>query len=290
MLKIQFKDRRQDPVWLVDQVFSIGSDDRNSLVIKDQAIAQFHLEIRRQGNRLSLHSSTPGALISLNQQALLKPQFLKAGDCITLADVELELIDPKKMAVKASPAKAAAWRISSKASWLDTKHFDIEGKKVLGRDPSCDIVLPLEHLSRRHLELEVRSGLLFVRDLDSSNGTFVNGERISQTQLQDGDKIRMDLVSFEVSAPSTDPNKTIVRKRDTSATQNIPKTSSAQKTTAIKSNKAPKKRLAAAGKQDWIQNDSEPENKQASSLMSKLLLGGVMIAVAACAVLVLKQL
>lgn len=289
MLKIQFKDRRQDPVWLVDQVFSIGSDDRNSLVIKGQAIAEFHLEIRRQGNRLSLHSSAPGALISLNNKALLKPQVLKAGDCITLADVELELVDPKQMAVKASPAKTAAWRISSKASWLDTQHFDIEGKKVLGRDPSCDIVLPLEHLSRRHLELEVRSGLLFVRDLDSSNGTFVNGERISKTQLNDGDKIRMDLVSFEVSAPSTDPNKTIVRKRDTGSTQSPPKASAQQKTTAIKSRKAPKKRLAAAGKQDWIQNDSEPESK-ANSLLSKLLLAGVMIAVAACAVLVLKQL
>jgi len=60
----------------------------------------------------------------------------------------------------------------------------------IGRDEDCDIVLDGETVSRRHCEV-IRCGSAYVLRDSSRNGTFVNGERAHQTQLCDGDQIRV---------------------------------------------------------------------------------------------------
>lgn len=71
-------------------------------------------------------------------------------------------------------------------------HLDVT---TIGRDESCDIVLPDSGVSRRHAELIVgddgRPGSLSVRDLGSTNGTFVAGERINHMSLQNGDVVTL---------------------------------------------------------------------------------------------------
>ena len=60
---------------------------------------------------------------------------------------------------------------------------------TLGRDPSADIVIDSPGVSRRHARLFQQGGAHLLEDLGSSNGTFVNGRRISgPTRLQSGDK------------------------------------------------------------------------------------------------------
>jgi diguanylate cyclase (GGDEF)-like protein len=61
---------------------------------------------------------------------------------------------------------------------------------VLGRDPSCDGVIRDDGISRRHAEvLRQPGGLIVIRDLDSTNGIYVRGERVAQHALEDGDKV-----------------------------------------------------------------------------------------------------
>ena len=66
---------------------------------------------------------------------------------------------------------------------------------VIGRDPGTRPSLPLRHarISRRHAEIEpLEEGRTFrLRDLDSRNGTFVNGQRTTSAELRDGDVIRI---------------------------------------------------------------------------------------------------
>ena len=123
---------------------------------------------------------------------------LAAGDQLTLADVELELVDPKQEPVVNEKAPRSEWSISSRASWLEQPRFQINSKVIIGRDPSCDIVLPLEHLSRQHVCLELRNGQLFARDLGSANGTWVNGHRTSRSVLGPGDRIALGRTVFEI--------------------------------------------------------------------------------------------
>jgi two-component system, cell cycle response regulator len=61
---------------------------------------------------------------------------------------------------------------------------------VIGRDAACGIALPGEGVSRRHAEVR-RDGpeQVFIRDLGSTNGTYVSGAQIEEAQLRDGDKV-----------------------------------------------------------------------------------------------------
>jgi uncharacterized RDD family membrane protein YckC len=57
----------------------------------------------------------------------------------------------------------------------------------IGRDPSNDLVLPDAMVSRRHAVIEYRGTQYFIRDCNSSNGSLVNGDRVSEKGLRDGD-------------------------------------------------------------------------------------------------------
>src|SRR5437870_45570 len=59
----------------------------------------------------------------------------------------------------------------------------------IGRDPSNDVVLPDAMVSRRHAVIEYRGSQYFLRDCNSSNGSLVNGDRVSERNLRDGDLV-----------------------------------------------------------------------------------------------------
>ena len=80
--------------------------------------------------------------------------------------------------------------------WLDVdgERYPLMGAMtVLGRDDVADIVLDDPGISRRHSEIRVTTDgphlVASIRDLNSTNGTFVNSERISSQRLSDGDRI-----------------------------------------------------------------------------------------------------
>lgn len=59
----------------------------------------------------------------------------------------------------------------------------------IGRHHGCDVVLEDPQVSRRHAQLRFRDGRWIVRDLESRNGTFVNGLRVGRCELRPGDEI-----------------------------------------------------------------------------------------------------
>ena len=60
---------------------------------------------------------------------------------------------------------------------------------TIGRDPSNDLVLPDAMVSRRHAVVELRGQKFFLRDCSSANGSVVNGDRVSERALRDGDLV-----------------------------------------------------------------------------------------------------
>jgi uncharacterized RDD family membrane protein YckC len=60
---------------------------------------------------------------------------------------------------------------------------------TIGRDPSNDLVLPDAMVSRRHAVIEHRGSQFFLRDCSSANGSVVNGDRVSERGLRDGDLV-----------------------------------------------------------------------------------------------------
>lgn len=285
MLKLQFKDRRREAVWLVDHTFSIGKNPRNSLMINDDSILDFHAEIINEHETLTLVDKSAGKGIWVNGVQITSHVQIKKNDIIKLGQVELQLVDPKagatlEPAKTQSKAVEGSWAIHSKASWLNQNRFDISSRVIIGREPSCDITLPLDHLSRKHASLEVKSGQLYIEDLDSSNGTYVNGERVKSKMLKPGDKVKMDVVTFDVIGPTSDPNKTIIRTAPADGAVN--KASAAKPAPRKAAHADPRKpaqvkpkKLAAGGKQEWIAGEAKVQPKSNSGL----IVGIIVIAV-----------
>jgi pSer/pThr/pTyr-binding forkhead associated (FHA) protein len=74
-----------------------------------------------------------------------------------------------------------------------------DGMKTLGRAVRADFILDAPLVSRLHCRLSVdRTGGLEVEDLDSTNGTFVNGRRIKRSVLATGDRLRVGRVEMTV--------------------------------------------------------------------------------------------
>lgn len=112
------------------------------------------------------------------------------------------------------PNNQQDWELVAEGDWLVGQRFPVNNHSVLGRDSSCDITIPGTHLSRRHAELAVKGSKLLIRDLSSSNGTYVNDQRITETELKPGDTIRFDVLLFRIHGPENtkpDINATIIR-------------------------------------------------------------------------------
>ena len=84
------------------------------------------------------------------------------------------------------------------------KSFDINGDSlVIGRDPSCDVSLRDPGISRQHARLELKGNQYILKDLGSSNGTCINGVRVTESSLRVGDQIRLGNTLLAVGAPES---------------------------------------------------------------------------------------
>jgi pSer/pThr/pTyr-binding forkhead associated (FHA) protein len=72
------------------------------------------------------------------------------------------------------------------------------GSAVIGREEGCRLRIPLKAVSRKHCEVKIEDDELVVADLGSSNGTFVNGKRVKQTELAPGDLLCVGPIVFVV--------------------------------------------------------------------------------------------
>lgn len=83
----------------------------------------------------------------------------------------------------------------------DGKSKDVAIKGLpatIGRDESCKVRVPVANVSRKHCELYESDDELLVRDMNSSNGTYVNGSKIKQTELAPGDILTVGPMVFVV--------------------------------------------------------------------------------------------
>src|SRR3954449_11758362 len=71
--------------------------------------------------------------------------------------------------------------------------------KTIGRAPRADFIIDAALVSRVHCQLTAGAADLEVVDLESTNGTFVNGERVGRARLKSGDRLGVGKVEFVVS-------------------------------------------------------------------------------------------
>jgi len=72
-------------------------------------------------------------------------------------------------------------------------------RMVVGRGRGADLVVAESTMSREHAVISFDEGGCFVEDLQSTNGTKVNGQRCERKRLQDGDEIQLGRLQLQVS-------------------------------------------------------------------------------------------
>jgi pSer/pThr/pTyr-binding forkhead associated (FHA) protein len=96
------------------------------------------------------------------------------------------------------------------------REIPIKPDMVLGRQAECDLQLTEGHASRRHAKLFFAENAVWVEDLNSANGTFINGTKVTgKVKLTSGDRLRFDVEEFDFrvpnAAPAVDDGKTQYR-------------------------------------------------------------------------------
>jgi signal transduction histidine kinase/pSer/pThr/pTyr-binding forkhead associated (FHA) protein len=89
------------------------------------------------------------------------------------------------------------------------RRIELKGSKaVVGRDIQCDVRLHDTEVSRRHAEFHLVDDAVEIVDLNSSNGTFLNGKRVARQTLQHGDRLllgRTEMLVAQLKSTETQP-------------------------------------------------------------------------------------
>ncbi len=103
--------------------------------------------------------------------------------------------------VKGQRKKERTWTLSVERGPKELRGLtiNVRGEVIVGRTPGADIVIGAGYVSGRHAKFQLMGQNLFVEDLGSKNGTYVNGQRIEgPTVLHDRDVVTVGDVAIRV--------------------------------------------------------------------------------------------
>lgn len=94
------------------------------------------------------------------------------------------------------------WTLQSSADDTDIEPLTFRlspgAIKTIGRSAAADLILDAALVSRIHCRLEANQETLEVTDLESTNGIYVNGERVANAHMIPGDRLKVGRVEFAV--------------------------------------------------------------------------------------------
>jgi len=188
--RLVINESGQEPkvITLTADRIRIGRNDDNDIVLNNTFVSRHHAELEKRGQDYYI---VPSANVSnpllLDSEPVMKPTRLNHGAKIRVGgygpgeSISLDYLSPAADSQRA-------------IKFTDNKLMSI------GRDKANTIMLPAPSVSRFHAEVEKVGQRYRVRDLRSSNGTYVNGKAITgEVWVQPGDAIQIGPFRFVVA-------------------------------------------------------------------------------------------
>jgi ABC-type multidrug transport system ATPase subunit/pSer/pThr/pTyr-binding forkhead associated (FHA) protein len=180
---------------LFSDEMTLGRADGCNIQVEFPTVSGRHAKFTTHGGRTTVEDlgSTNGT--SLNGKTLEAPHELADGDILRIGDLSGNSVS---LTYREEGAE-----LRDALSSAPARRLHVEGKDsfVLGRDPACDVALEGSLVSWRHARVERTADGHAVVDLNSTNGTFVNGQRVSGRQaLKPNDVIHVGPFKFVYTA------------------------------------------------------------------------------------------
>jgi pSer/pThr/pTyr-binding forkhead associated (FHA) protein len=147
----------------------IGKSTDTHIQIDEAIISRNHCRIFTQNTKIFIEDlgSTNGSVYKQNKLAPNKPVEVEINSSIFLAkDIEIKISLKKDL--------------QNTGANLIRKKLDQKSIVIIGRDSACDIMIDDITASRKHAEITKEKGKYYITDLSSTNGTYLNGKKITE--------------------------------------------------------------------------------------------------------------
>lgn len=210
-MRLQFPNGDHGEVAIERGTLSLGSAAGNDVVLEAEGIEDSHARLAMEADGLFLRP-VGEADVYVNGRRIRDRTHVEAGDVLGLHKVQVRLARaeggqpgapggggeaPAPDPTRIRPA-ITDWQLRGVSGESFGRVVPLQGRVIAGRGEGCDIVLEATEVSRQHAALEVQPDGVLVEDLDSSNGTFINGERVRKKQAGRGDEIAFDKLRFRL--------------------------------------------------------------------------------------------
>ncbi len=207
-MKLHFPHGEHPDVMLENGQYTIGGDNAADITIEDKGLADVHVTLTVKGSDYSVSIPNEASLVSINGKLVKDDKEVRAGDLLIASQVHMKLLDSATQATDDDDDGKTRIRMALPQFILRGvsgayfgKTYPLRGTTTIGRHSDCHICVNAEGVSRRHMQIDADATGLVIKDLESSNGTYVNGEKIDSKELQVGDEIRIDNIRFLVQTP-----------------------------------------------------------------------------------------
>lgn len=229
-MKLYFPGGEHPQVLIGQGALLIGSEPGAAVSLALAGVEARHAELVHDGEAITLHALDGEVVINGHGVAKGAAMPLNPGDSLQFGTVHARLVETERMAAAAAPRPAPVDELGATRVRIAIPRFVLRGvsgaafgktypvatQQVIGRQSDCDIAIASEEISRRHAQVRPTPVGLMVEDLGSSNGTFINGQRVQEGLLKPGEELRLDNIRFLLVAPGTEVPATsrLARKED----------------------------------------------------------------------------
>ncbi len=218
----------------IDRALVLGRDAVADVRLDDAEASREHTRLTPLAEGLLIEDLDSMNGTFVNDERLAVPRVLELGEVLRIGTTSFELSppetpvapDPAPDRARANPA-ATRLRPTARPGGPEPR-FEPVGRLVvlsgpgrgqtltlaraamIGRDPTSEIVIDDDEVSRQHVRISVDSGRAFAIEIGATNGTYVNGERLTgRSLLEPSDRLEVGAATLEFQAatdgPSADP-------------------------------------------------------------------------------------
>lgn len=210
-MKLVFPHKEHDDIELIGDSFTIGTSDDATITINTTGMSDIHAKIVVDADDYFLKIDNPACMASVNGRLVKDSKEIREGDLMIIAQVHCRLEsvvadaeDDNRTRIRMALPKYVLRGVSGV---YFGKTFPLRGNTSLGRHSDNDIFVNVDGISRKHAVISVLANGIEIEDLDSSNGTYVNGKQITKAKISIGDEIKLDNIRFLIQSPGMQLDK-----------------------------------------------------------------------------------